>query len=809
MNLSNGAAAPAFLALACVGFVASAPAHAATDGPDAKTPAAAEDDQDRAGQDHITVNGQIYQPKQESPKNTRPLRDTPQTVTVITAEVMEQQNILSLRDALATVPGITFGAGEGGSGYGDSINLRGFSANNDITVDNVRDSAQYTRSDNFNIEQIEVTNGSNSVYSGGGSVAGNINLVSKRPTGRDHSVVQAGVGTDDYYRATADIERKLSDSVGVRLNAMYHHNDVPGREVENAKRWGVMPSVTFGLGGPTKLTLIYLHQEDNNIPQFGVPYVSSVTNGFTGQVPGTSRSGYYGFRNLDKQDSNLDQATAIIEHELSSTISLRNLTRYQDVEQYSIADGPEGTFCLPSGFTAAGLACTTPGLFTPSGGSRGNTRDTRNQIIYNQTDLKGTFDTFGIEHSFDLGFSMSREFYDLRSGNSQRAANGATVTIPPYAWNDPNLNDRNVYSGPVNFIVGSRSHAEIANKAVYLFDTMKLSNHFELNGGVRWERNIGENTAYTIATSGAALGQITAVTRTGNRDSLFSYRIGAVYKPVEAVSLYVAYGNSKTPSQSTVNGSCSATGASQTCNVKPEGAKNYEIGGKAELFHGGLLLTAALFRTDRDSYKVASNDPTVPDQQLDGHSRVDGIALGATGHITSAWQITANYTYLKSKLIQSLSNECIARPGPVSTTVGGVTTITNPCGNSTAVLDPAKGAALNQTPKHSGSIYTAYSFPFGLTVGYGATYQGRFAINLPALTTPLVAGSSTLTPVLYSKSYLVHNLTLAYDITHALQAQLNVKNIGDKLYYTRIRANNGWATPGDGRSAVLTLSYKF
>jgi catecholate siderophore receptor len=104
-------------------------------------------------------------------------------VTVITAEVMQQQNILSLRDALATVPGITFGAGEGGSGYGDSINLRGFSANNDITIDNVRDSAQYTRSDNFNIEQIEVTNGSNSVYSGGGSVAGNINLVSKRPTG--------------------------------------------------------------------------------------------------------------------------------------------------------------------------------------------------------------------------------------------------------------------------------------------------------------------------------------------------------------------------------------------------------------------------------------------------------------------------------------------------------------------------------------------------------------------------------------------------------------------------------------------------
>lgn len=804
MTRPTGAAAPAFLALACVGFIASAPAHAA--GPDDDNKGAAttpDEDQDK---DHITVNGQVYQPKQESPKNTRPLRDTPQTVTVISTEVMQQQNILSLRDALATVPGITFGAGEGGSGYGDSINLRGFSANNDITVDNVRDSAQYTRSDNFNIEQIEVTNGSNSVYSGAGSIAGNINLVSKRPTGRSRTVVQAGIGTDNYYRATVDADQKLSDSVGVRLNAMYHHNDVPGREVEKSERWGVMPSVTFGLDAPTKLSVIYLHQEDNNIPQYGVPYVTSTNNGFTGQVPGTSRSAYYGFRNLDRQDSNLDQGTAIFEQELSSRISLRNLTRYQDVTQYSIADGPEGTFCLPTGLQASGLACTAagsaPGFFTPSGGSRGNTRDTRNQIIYNQTDLKGTVDTFGIEHSFDLGVSLSREYYDVRSGNSQRNANGTAVTIPNYAWNDPNLNDRNVYTGPVNFIVAAKNHAEIANKAIYLFDTLKLSNHFELNGGVRWERNIGEFTGYTISTVAATLGQITAVTRSGNRDSLFSYRVGAVYKPVEAVSLYVAYGNSKTPSQSTVNGSCAATGASQTCNVKPESAKNYEIGGKAELFHGGLLLTAALFRTDRDSYKVASNDPTVPDQQLDGHSRVDGIALGATGHITPEWQVTANYTYLKSKLLQSVSDECIraaSTPTPIAA-----------CLNNALFPDPAKGASLQQTPEHSGSLYTAYTFPFHLTVGYGATYQGKFAINLPVVVTAGNPGAGTaLTRVLYSKSYLVHNLTVAYDITRALSAQLNVKNIGDKLYYTRIRANNGWATPGDARSAILTLSYKF
>jgi catecholate siderophore receptor len=306
---------------------------------------------------------------------------------------------------------------------------------------------------------------------------------------------------------------------------------------------------------------------------------------------------------------------------------------------------------------------------------------------------------------------------------------------------------------------------------------------------VRWERNIGEFTTNTLSTAAATLGQTTAVSTLGNRNSLFSYRIGGVYKPIEAVSLYVAYGNSKTPSQSTVNGSCAAA----TCNVKPETAKNYEIGGKAELFHGGLLLTAALFRTDRDSYKVPSNDPTVPDQQLDGHSRVDGIALGATGTFHPG---LVDHRQLHLSQAQ-------ARPVAVQLVHRGAAHAA--CANSALFPDPAKGAKLVQTPEHSGSLYTAYNFPFGLTLGYGATYQGKFAINLPAIN----AAGTALTPVLYSKSYLVHNLTVAYDFNRQLSAQVNVKNIGDKLYYTRIRANNGWATPGDGRSAILTLSYKF
>jgi catecholate siderophore receptor len=111
-------------------------------------------------------------------------------------------------------------------------------------------------------------------------------------------------------------------------------------------------------------------------------------------------------------------------------------------------------------------------------------------------------------------------------------------------------------------------------------------------------------------------------------------------------------------------------------------------------------------------------------------------------------------------------------------------------------IDFAAGSRLTQTPKHSGSLFTTYRLPFGLTIGYGATYQGEFPINTPSATAPAVV---------YADDYLTHQGYLAYELSPNLSAQLNVKNIGDKLYYTRIR-NNGWATPGDARSAVLTLT---
>ncbi|MET0294431.1 MAG: TonB-dependent receptor [Phenylobacterium sp.] len=753
-------------------------------------------------------------------KQTAAPLNNPQTVTVVPKAVIEAQNLLTLRDVLSTVPGITFGAGEGGGGFGDSINLRGYSANNDITIDGVRDSAQYSRSDPFNVEQIEVYNGANSVYSGSGSVGGTINLVSKRPFARNATTVEAGVGTDDYWRATVDSNVLVGDNVAVRLNAMAHTNDAPGRKVEAFERWGFAPSVAIGIGGPTRFTAMYFHQEDSNTPQYGVPFYNGRP------VPGVDPENYYGYANLDKQDQQIDIVTGILDHEFSDALSVRNLTRWQRVEQQIVVDPPQGVYCLANGLkpvawsqstTATNISgyapCTAgdpaPGFYAPAG-PRGNLRETENTLLYNQTDLTWEFDTAGWLHTLVVGAAFTAETFELKNGAIVRNANGTTPALPQMNIASPDV----IYRGPLNYIPGGAgapnattgffpagfTDGDRSNQAVYLFDNVEFNADWSLNFGLRWEHNEVEhiNAYYTSAgflpnpAGGPRPGPAQAGAPGGvfsgwgpllkSDDNLFSYRVGLVYKPVPNASLYVAYANSRTPSTSTVNGSGACSTA--TCNVKPDEAENIEVGGKWD-YRGRLSLTAALFRNDRTNYRVPSGDPAVPFEVLDGSARVQGVALGASGLVTDRWAVFANYTYLDSEVLQGASAASAARG-----------------------LDFTRGDPLTNTPDHAFSLFTTYDVSDRLQLGYGVTYQGEYYLTQHAQITGSNPPARTTIPLVTAEAYWVHRAVVTFRPRERVELRLNVNNLFDEVYYTRGR-NNGWATPGDGRSATLTASYRF
>jgi catecholate siderophore receptor len=766
----------------------------ASDASDAADAAAARDGKRL---DSFEVEGASF-PRASSPKMTQPLLDTPQTVSIVNREQISQQNLLTLREVLTTLPGITFGAGEGGGGYGDSINLRGFSANNDILVDGMRDSAQYTRSDPFNLESVEVINGANSVFSGAGSIGGSINLVSKKAEeSQDFTRTTLGLGNDDYRRLTVDSNQMIGTGAAFRINAMAHENDVVGREVENYDRWGIAPAVAFGLDGDTRVDLMYQHQEDENIPQYGVPWFNGDS------LPGVGEDQYFGYRNVDTQETETDAFTAIITHQFDDESSIRSISRASRVDQFLIVDPPQGTVCLFDGINpSTGAACDAPGTYQPSG-PRGNVRDTSNEFIGTQTDYTTHFDTGSVGHDFVAGFALTHETFEADGSSEFRNADGSPAVLPVMDLNDPDT----FYTGPRNRLRTSKVDGELDNKAIYAFDTLRFSDQWLLTLGARYERNDGDSTTYTIKTYTAPtqanpnpdnsnLGSILgAQAPAKNSDDLFSYRGGLTFKPIENASIYFSYGNSKTPSKASVNGSCVATSTTGTanCNVDPESAINYELGGKWDVLDGRLSLTAAVFRNERENFRVA--DPGNPDnpsgqQTLDGKARVDGVLLGVGGLITDQWAVYANYSRLDSEILQNVSDFVEGSTG-----------------------DFAAGDPLPQTPEDSFSVWTTYDLNRSWQFGYGVTYQGEFSTNLHTQAYP--EG-----PLAEVDDWWVHRVMVAWRTpVDGLALQLNVNNLFDEEYFIRVRGNNvagsttgrtsGWATPGDGRSIVLSALYEF
>jgi catecholate siderophore receptor len=704
---------------------------------------------------------------------TAPLLETPQTITLVPRDIIDQQNLLTMREILSTLPGITFTAGEGGGGYGDGVNLRGYTASNDISTDGVRDSAQYSRTDPFNLEQLELVSGANSVYTGAGSVGGSINLVTKTPRGLAGTVLDVAGGGDSYARLTLDNESRIGDLAALRLNLMTHRNDVPGRDVERFERWGIAPSVELGSDSSTRVTLAYLHQEDDNIPQYGVPYALGAFN--DGPLPGVPTAAYYGYSNLDTQEIGVDALTATVHHELASDLSLRNLTRWQQVDQFSFVDPPQGAWCVETGVNPwTGAPCAVPGTYVPRG-PRGTVRDTTNEILTNQTDFTIEFATGRVRHTLVTGVSLSNEKYHRDNGNALRNALGAAPNPELAAMSI--ANPEHVYAGPVNFIATQRADGEVKNQAAYVFDRLELAERLEINAGLRFEHNDAFGTLANIAVPYPAPPAQPAVTQdppADNVDDLFSYRVGFVFKPGRNSSIYVAHGNSQTPSQASVNGTCDIA---TTCNVDPEEAQTLEIGGKVAL-NGQMSLTAAVFRNERSNFRVPSGDPTIPEQQLDGNSSVDGVALGATGAIGAKWSVFANYTYLDSEVVQSVSDRSLS---------GGT-------------LDILAGDPLPNTPEHSASLWATYRVSNALTVGYGVTYQGEYTF----------ARTSATAGLYYTPHYVLHRAMANYEINDNIGLQLNIDNATDEVYFERVRNNatSGWATPGAARSAVLGVTWR-
>jgi catecholate siderophore receptor len=742
---------------------------------------------------------------QASGKFPEPLLNTPKTVTVLSKELLEDKNATTLKQAILSTAGVSLGSGEGGNALGDRFFIRGFDARNDVFIDGVRDSGVSVR-ENFFTEQVEILRGPASSFAGRGTTGGAINIVTKQATTeKNFTNMDTTFGTDATKRVTLDVNQVISPSLAMRVGGMFQDADVAGRNYTTDDREGGFVALTFKPVDAMKVTADYVHTELHGIPDFGVPYYRPGATGVSGQnnftttaggpFPdyGVNRNTFYGLVNRDFFKVQQDIGTVNTEfHVTPDLIVSEKLRASQSLNNY-IGTLPESPVTLAN---PAPPPVTVPGTLTANPQSRYQVTD----VYASQTEATYKFDTGPFKHTALAGVELSEETssIDKYTGLVSEGAGGAFS-------GSGSLNGVSIFNPqftnlpapfPVPTLTGLPTKLKIDTVSGYVLDSVNYNDILILNGGVRYDD-------YRLNTSG--FGTVNGATTFGTQAAEFglpNFNLGLTYKPLPNGSVYVAYATSSNPVGAEFDGTSTAYGGvSPVLNgngnqiLGPEKNKAIEVGTKWELFNRHLLLTAALFQTNKDNAREAfnvtatANTPSCPYTATSGNVScimggaayyVRGIDLGVTGKITDKWSVFGGLVLMQSKVTKSnLLPQFMPEPQLYTTDVG---------------------LPLANVAHQSFSLLSKYQLTDVWELGGQAVYRSKMYGG-----TLLAANQGTSIP-----SYWRFDTFLEAKIDKNWKVKLFVNNIFNKLYYDALYQS---ATPfvleAPGRSASLVISARF
>ncbi|MEZ0231627.1 MAG: TonB-dependent receptor [Methylophilaceae bacterium] len=682
--------------------------------------------------------------KASSSKFTAPLLDTPKSITVITADVIKDTGSVTLEDALRTVPGITFGTAEGGGSIGDRPFIRGFDSQSAMYVDGVRSVGGQSR-EVFAVDSIEVLKGPSGAYDGRGSAGGSINMVTKQPKAENFIGGSVGLGTDSYRRVTIDGNYVINEDIAIRLAALSHDANTPGRDEVDMNKFGFAPSITFGMSSPTSLNLSYYHLKSDDTPDFGLPFTLAGRSKANPSSPASvDKDNFYGYSSRDFRKTQVDSGTATFKHVFNDDVAFKNVTRYDVSANDYIVTVPDDSV----GNVANGTVFRAP-----------KSRNATTKTVSNVSDLSVAFDAFGFKNKANTGIEFSHE----RTHNRPYAFNpnitGAArvCTAAMLASNQcttlENPDPDDAYTGVVG-VSPTLTTTRTITKSAYVFDSIELTKQWIANLGVRYDDYETQSGSFNRATNlaGASF---------ENKSHFWNYQAGLVYKIQPNASVYTSWGTSSTPSGSTVGNGSDTLGVNN--DLTPERSRSAELGVKWDVLED-LALTVAIFRIEKTNARV-TDALGLPVNA--GDMQVKGFEVGAAGKITSQWQVFTGYTYLDSEVVD-----------------GG--------GNAAGLAN--KGNRFANTPKDSASIWTTYAVTPKWTVGGGAFYGDKQFGN--------VANTVEI------PSYTRLDAMASYKIDKNLDLRLNVQNLTDERYFSSTYSTH-YAVVAPGRLAFLTLNFKY
>jgi catecholate siderophore receptor len=537
------------------------------------------------------------------------LRDTPQAITIVSAELMRDQAVQNMADVIRYVPGIVTSQGEGNR---DTVIFRGNSSTSDFYIDGVRDDVQYFR-DFYNIDSVEVIKGPNAMIFGRGGSGGVINRVSKKPQWNALREVSFSVGSNNERRASADLGVAVNDDVALRLNAMTEESDT-FRDGVSIKRSGVNPTVAIRVNADTSVVLGYEHFEDRRNADRGIP-------SFNGKPFATDPSTFFGNAEASPTRIKVDAFSAVIDHDLGSGMKLRNSTRFADYDKFY-------QNVYPSGAVSADGASVAISAYNNA---------TQRKNFFNQTDLTFSFNTGAIEHRIATGIELSRQVTDnFRSTGYFGPQEKEKFNVPT---NNPGSAPTPTFSPSAT---DASNHSTATTASFYVQDQIILSQQWQAIVGVRYDHfkidflNRNDNT--TIVQT----------------DTPLSPRAGLIYKPFEALSLYASYSIAFVPRAGDQLSSLTPTNSA----FDPEKFKNIELGAKWDILPN-LAATAALYRLDRSNVIITDPNDSSKSVLVDGQ-RSKGLELSLSGKLNPHWSMVGAYAYQDAEITQTQSPSVVA-----------------------------------------------------------------------------------------------------------------------------------------------------
>ena len=726
--------------------------------------------------EHLTVQGHGFNTMHQALGLSRMPQDvmhTPQNINVVPQALMQQQNVKSLDEALRNVPGVTTSIGEGAGGMnGDQFLIRGFQAQNDIYEDGLRDFGVYSR-DSFNFESVSVIKGPSSEVFGNGTTGGAINMVTKTPGLKNHYSADFSGGSGSYYRGTLDVNQKINDSTAFRITGMGDEHNVVGRDYIFSHRWGVAPSLAFGIGKRTTLVLQYMHQQENSVPDFGVPVVTKPGAKYGQPITeyGIRRTNWYGTDN-DQNATNANMETARFSFKLN-----KHITFYDDLRggeyfrSFAASKATCDTTCVNNYFNgdASKALVARSG---PSGAGNGTGAGTyMAPLPYEQTSwsvqnvgsMVADFHTGFLRHQIVTGFDIER-VNDVRSQSTYLKPKPYASLVNP----NPHVGNLELVPGDLNpgglvslGSLGAKPHSNGYgfDTCLFFFDQVWFTKWLSVKGGFRWDR---WQTSYNLTGGNVAK----------NPDQhfhdvtdVFNPNASLVITPDAHQTYYFTWANSTTPMGMYVTNGSVPIRPGTNSFASPEKAQLYELGAKYSILHDRLGLTASLFRLDKGN--ALNADPVTGEiQGSSDRQRNQGLELSVGGVILPGWNISATYALYDSSTTSSATKA-------------------------------NRGKNVQYVPHNQATLWSAYSAfpnkPYNLTVGGGLTWREHVWLN---------AANTLRAPA---------NLDFSAMISHRFnqhwKISMNGYNLANRLNYQSLFSNR--ATPSAGRMFLGEVSVAY